>query len=190
MLREQATGTYCQHDWSFCSYWAHTQLEKCSFKFTNYCIDQPKQHPWLYIKFSEESCYSICPGSRYWACLWLILLQGRSLCDASIHRCAEIHNTMLELPGNANKTSEQHCELGVARIARHVKDLPIIHSWFTKNYQFPEKADLMFIFAGLTTLQDSDTNCDKANEIGAKIYPLIIKHTHLQKSPKRRRLLL
>ena len=85
---------------------------------------------------------------------------------------------MLELTGNANKTSEQQCELGVARITRDVKDLQIIRSWFTENYPFSEKAELMFISMGLTAPQDSGINCDKADEIGAKIYPLIIKHTH------------
>ena len=40
-----------------------------------------------------------------------------------MHRCAEIHNAMSELTGNANKTSEQYCELRVARITRDVKDL-------------------------------------------------------------------
>ena len=64
----------------------------------------------------------------------LVLSQSRSLCDAlmhTMHPCAEIHNAMLELTGNANKTSEQHRELEVARITRNVKDLQIIHSWFT-----------------------------------------------------------
>ena len=51
-----------------------------------------------------------------------------------MHRCAEIHNAMSELTENANKTSEQHLELGVARVARDVKDLQIIHSWLTENY--------------------------------------------------------
>ena len=56
-----------------------------------------------------------------------------------MHRCAEIHNAMLELTGNPNKTSEQHCDLGVARETRGVKDLQIIHGCFTENYPFPEK---------------------------------------------------
>ena len=87
----------------------------------------------------------------------------------TMHRCAEIHNLMSELIGNANRTSEQHRELGVARIARDVKDLQIIHSWFTENYPFAEKAELTCISTGLTVPQDSDINCDRANEIGAKI---------------------
>ena len=47
---------------------------------------------------------------------------------------------MSELTGNENKTSEQHRELEVARITRDVKDLQIIHGWFTENLLFPEKA--------------------------------------------------
>ena len=40
------------------------------FKSINYCIDLPKQFPWLYIKVVEEGCHSIRPGSRYWAGVW------------------------------------------------------------------------------------------------------------------------
>ena len=47
----------------------------------------------------------------------------------------------------------------------------------------------MFISTALTALQHSDINCDKANEIGAKVYASIIKHTHLQNCPEKRRLL-
>ena len=86
---------------------------------------------------------------------------------------------MLELTGNPSKISEQHCELGVARKTRDVRDLQIIHSWFTGNYPYSEKTEHMFIFKGLTAPQDSDINLDKANEIGTKIYCSIIKHTHL-----------
>ena len=86
---------------------------------------------------------------------------------------------MLELTGNPSKISEQHCELEVARKTRDVRDLQIIHSWFTENYPYSEKTEHMFIFKGLTAPQDSDINLDKANEIGTKIYCSIIKHTHL-----------
>ena len=107
-----------------------------------------------------------------------------------MHRCAEIHNAMLELTGNPNKTSEQHCDLGVARETRGVKDLQIIHGCFTENYPFPEKAELVFISTGLIAPKDTDINCDNASEIGAKIYSSIIKHRHLQKCNKNRILLL
>ena len=86
---------------------------------------------------------------------------------------------MLELTGNPSKISEQHCELEVARKTRDVRDLQIIHSWFTENYPYSEKTEHMFIFKGLTAPQDSDINLDKANEIGTKIYCSIIKRTHL-----------
>ena len=108
----------------------------------------------------------------------------------TMQRCDKIHNTMSQLTGNASKTSEQHRELRVARITRDKKDLKIIYSWFTENYTFPEKAKLMCISTGLTSPQDSDINCHKANEIGAKTHPSVIKHTHLQKCPEKRRLLL
>ena len=118
--------------------------------------------------------------------------QSRSLCDAlmhTMHPYAEIHNAM-SLTGYANKTSEQHRELEVAIITRDMKDLQIIHSWFTENFPFPEKAELMFIYTALTAPQHSDINCDKANEISAKIYASIIKHTYLQKCPEKRIMLL
>ena len=79
--------------------------------------------------------------------------------------CAETHNTMSELTGNANKTSEQHCEPGNTRIAWNVKDLQIIHCWVTANYPFSEKTELMCISTCLT----APINCDRANVIGAKV---------------------
>ena len=77
-----------------------------------------------------------------------------------MHPCAVIHNAMSELTGNANKTSEQHRELEVSRITRDVKNALIIHSWFTENFPFPEKAELMFISTDLTAPQYSDIDCD------------------------------
>ena len=123
----------------------------------------------------------------------LVLSQRRCLCGAliyTIHPSAEIYNAMLELTGNANKTSEQHRELEVARITRDMKNLQIIHSCFTENFPFPEKVELLFISTAITAPQHSDINCNKAIEISAKIYASIIEHTHLQKCPKKRRLLL
>ena len=107
-----------------------------------------------------------------------------------MHPCAEMPNIISELTGNTNKTSEQHRQLEVARITRYVKDLEIIHRWLTENIRFPEKAELMFISTNLTAPKQSHINCDKANEISAKICVSIIKHTHLQKCPEKRRLLL
>ena len=95
-----------------------------------------------------------------------------------MHRCAEIHNAMSELTGNANKTSEQHCELSVARITRDVKDLKIIHSWFTENYPFQEKVELMCISTGLIAPIDSDIISDRANKIGAKIQQFLDDQTY------------
>ena len=95
-----------------------------------------------------------------------------------MHRCAEIHNAMSGLTGNANKTSEQHCELRVARMTRDVKDLQIIHSWFTENYPFQEKAELKCISTGLNAPKDYDIICNRANEIGAKIQQSLSDQTY------------
>ena len=46
-----------------------------------------------------------------------------------------------------------------------------------------QKKPSLFFSTRLTALQDSDIYCDKTNEIDAKIYLSIIKHTHLQKFP-------
>ena len=108
----------------------------------------------------------------------------------TMHPCAEIHNAISELTGYANTTSEQHHELEVARITRDVKDLQILLSLVYINFPLSEKAELMFICSTLTAPQHSDINCDKANEISARISASIIKRTHLQKCPEKRRLLL
>ena len=97
---------------------------------------------------------------------------------STMHRCAEIHNAMLELTGNTYKTSEQHCKLRKARITRHVKILEIIHGWFTENCPFLENAELLFVSTGLTASEDSDINCDRANEIVLKIEQPIDNQTY------------
>ena len=95
----------------------------------------------------------------------------------TMHRCAEIHNAMLELTGNAYKTSEQQCKMRNARITRDAKNLQIIHSWFTENCSFLEKAEFLCVSTGLTASQESDINCDRANEIGVKMQQPIDNQT-------------
>ena len=92
----------------------------------------------------------------------------------TVHPCAEIHNAMSELTGNANETSEQHRELEVARIAIDVKNLHIY-----RKLSIPRKSRAYVYLYG----------SDKANEISAKIYASIIKQTSA-KVPRKRRLLL
>ena len=108
----------------------------------------------------------------------------------TMHPYAEIHNVMSELIGNVNKTSEQHRELGVARIARDVKDLQIIHSWFTENFHSQKKLNLrvslrVLLFHKILT----STVIEPMKLVQKFSSPSIIKHTHLQKCPGKRRLL-
>ena len=102
--------------------------------------DLPQQYPWLYIKFAEEGCHFIHCTNPYWAGIWTDLViwkvlmralksqrdvtRGRVMSENvnltwthTKHRCAETHNKMSELTGNANKTSEQRCQPGNTRIA-------------------------------------------------------------------------
>ena len=59
----------------------------------------------------------------------------------------------------------------VARIARDVKDLQIIHIWFTKNFPFPEKAGLMFISTAVTAPQHSVSTVIKPMKLVQKFMP-------------------
>ena len=188
----------------------HIHYAKSARLYLQTMQDLTKQHPWSYIKFAEEGCHSVRRSNRYWAGIWtdLVIEQvhmralksrggvtRRSGMSGNVnltwthtmHRCAEIHNAMSELTGSANKTSEQHCELGVARITSDVKDLQIIYGWFTK-LSIPEKAELMCISTGLTAPQDSDINCDRVNEIGAKIQQSLDNQTYTSaKVPRKKK---
>ena len=52
----------------------HTHYSKSAHLNLQTMHDVPKQYPWLYIKFAEEGCHSICPGSRFWANIWTDLV--------------------------------------------------------------------------------------------------------------------
>ena len=102
--------------------------------------DLPQQYPWLYINFAEQGCHFIHRNNPYWAGKLTDLVKekvlmrtlksqrdvkrGRVMSENvnltwthTKHRCAETHNKMSELTGNANKTSEQRCQPGNTRIA-------------------------------------------------------------------------
>ena len=65
--------------------------------------------------------------------------------------------TMQDLP-------KQYTRLYIKFAERAVKDAKdLIQSWFTENYLFPDKAELMCFFASLTATQDSDVNYDRTN---------------------------
>ena len=142
----QETSTYCLHYWSFHGYWAYTLLKKCSFKSTKHYIDLPKQYP--------SVIYQICWRGLSFTMSWKSLLgfhMDWSLCDACLsvmtlmhmmHPCAEIHNAMSELTGSANKTSEQHLELEVARITR---DLRKVDSYLQKTFLSQKKPSLFYL---------------------------------------------
>ena len=175
MQRGQIACTYCKHELSFHGYWAHTLPKKCWFKSTNHYIDLPKQYPWGYIsnllkRLITQYDLAVAVGP---VC-GLALSQSRYLCDSLMHTMhprAKIHNVMSELTGNANKTSEQHRGLEVARRTRDVNNLQIIHSWFTEKFPFPEKAELMLISKALTAPQHLISTVIKPMKLVQKFMP-------------------
>ena len=65
-----------------------------------------------------------------------------------------------------------------------MKDLQIIHNWFTGIYSFPEKDELICITTCLTAPQDLDTNCNRTNEIDAKIQRFLDNQTYTSREQK------
>ena len=102
------------------------------------------------------------------------LTRGRGMTDTvcltwthSMHSCADVHNSMMELTNLQHKTSEQHIELGKNRIKRDNADFKKIELFFEVHNPFdPEEPDLRNLFTGLTAKTDDQINCDQTEEIG------------------------
>ena len=102
------------------------------------------------------------------------LTRGRGMTDTvcltwthSMHACADVHNSMMELTNLQHKTSEQHIELGKNRIKRDNADFKKIELFFEVHNPFdPEEPDLRNLFTGLTAKTDDQINCDQTEEIG------------------------
>ena len=118
----------------------HIHYAKSARLYLQTMQDLPQQYPWLHIKFADEGCHFINCTNPYWAGIWTDLVIWKVLMRAfksqrdvtrgkvmsenvnlkwahTMYRCTEIYNTISELTGNTNKTSEQHCEQGNTRIA-------------------------------------------------------------------------
>ena len=95
-------------------------------------------------------------------------------------RYAKIHNAIQELTGNINKTSEQHREVGVATITGDVRDLLIIHSWFTGNYPFPTVIEPIKLVQKIQQCRDYQTYIS-AKVLGKeKIFTFATLHSALK----------
>ena len=71
------------------------------------------------------------------------------------------------------RTSEQHIEFGTSRCNHDFKDLSNILEWFNEHEPFDlNEQRLRSLSSGLTATDDG-LNCDKTEQVGAKIQALL-----------------
>ena len=87
----------------------------------------------------------------------------------SMHRLAGVHSAMTSLTGQIHQTSEQHIELRASPVNRDLSDIATLQSWFEDYSPFTDMKDLVSIANGITASEESNVNCDKAEEVGAMI---------------------
>ena len=105
------------------------------------------------------------------------LTSGRGLTESvhlqwvySMHKCAAIHRSMTTLTGLNHDTSDQHIDLGSSRSNRDFHDLNNIQQWFDQHEPFDLTEErLRSLSSGLIAADDDCINCDKVEEIVAKI---------------------
>ncbi len=77
---------------------------------------------------------------------------------------------MTTLTNTKHKTSEQHVELRSSRCSRDFQDLSKIKEWFDQHEPFNLDEDgLCSLSSGLTAVDGDGINCDRTEEVGARI---------------------
>ena len=107
------------------------------------------------------------------------LTRGRGVTESvrliwlkTMHRCAEIHNSISSLTKLLHVSSEQHVELGASRKRRDTFDLQKIISWFNDHNPFlVNEPCLKSLSTGLTA--NEEINCDDAERVGENIQKLL-----------------
>ena len=105
------------------------------------------------------------------------LTSGRGLTESvclqwvySMHKCAAIHRSTTTLTGLNHDTSEQHVDLETFRSNYDFHDLNNIQQWLDQHEPFDlTEKRLRSLSSGLIAADDDCINCDKAEEIGARI---------------------
>ena len=88
----------------------------------------------------------------------------------SMHKCASMHQSMSELTGLKQTTSEQHVDMGRTRIKRDFNDLSAMVSWIKSRDPFDmSDITLRSISSGLAATPEDGVNCDDAENIGEAI---------------------
>ena len=105
------------------------------------------------------------------------LTRGRGITETvrlqwiySMHKCAGVHDAMTTITSLKHRTSDQHVELGISRSKRDFKDLCSIQEWFDQHDPFDiNEPRLRSLSSGLTATDGDGINCDKTEQIGARI---------------------
>ena len=171
----------------------HINYAKSSRHYLQLMMQLPSEHPWLYQCFIEKGYHTIRRSSRFWAGLWTDLTieqvmmksiksrggltSGKGLTETvclqwvySMHKCAAIHSSMTTLTGLNHHTSDQHVDLGTSRSNRDFHDLNGVQQWFDQHEPFDLTEErLRSLSSGLIAADDDHINCEKVEEIGAKI---------------------
>ena len=151
------------------------------------------EYPWLYKMFAVHGYHTVRRSDLFWGGLWTDLIveqvlmrslksrggltRGRGITESvrtqwinSMHRCASVHNAMINLTNSKHQTSYQHVELSDSRVKRDNLDLEKLMQWFTKHDPFDiNEPSLKGLATGLLALDDDNVNCDECESIGAAI---------------------
>ena len=82
----------------------------------------------------------------------------------SMHKCVGVHDAMIIITSLKHNTSDQHVELGISRCKCNFEDLCSIQEWFDQH-----EALVHSLSSGLIAADGDAINCDKTEQIGAKI---------------------
>ena len=198
-IRAERTGNWNLHlvatEKMLCLFAAtgHNNYAKSARLYLQMMVDLPCSHPWLYEQFQYKGYHTIRRSDRFWAGIWTDLAieqimmrtiksrggltRGRGFTEFvrilwvySMHKCASIHSAMSDLTRLKQTTSEQHIDMGAARIKRDYKDLSAMVSWLRAHDPFDVNDNtLRSISSGLTATEDDCLNIDDAENVGLKI---------------------
>ena len=187
----------------------HVNYAKSSRLYLQLMRELPTNYPWLYQCFTTQGFHTVRISSRYWAGLWTDLIieqvmmrsiksrggltRGRGVTETvrlqwiySLHKCAGVHDAMTTITHLKHKTSEQHVELGASRSKRDFDDVRKIQEWFDQHEPFNlNEEKLRSLSSGLTAADGDGVNCDKTEQVGAKIHEYLNKVTVTEATIKR-----
>ena len=148
------------------------------------------EHVWLYEQYCKSGYHCIRHGDRYWADLWLDLVNEqcmmrdikssggltrtrgmsettKNLWVGSLHECRAIHESMSKLTKHRSESSEQHCESGESWRKGDTKDVKVLKEQLNQFNLFDlQDSRLPNIFTGISVDNNDGVNCDQAEQVG------------------------